>query len=229
MAEAGAVGGPLDQAGDVGDDHLAVVAVDRPQHRRERRERVVGDLRRRPGSAAPAARTCRRWAARPGRRRRAASAAARSSPLLALGPLLGEARRLAGRGGEALVAMPPAPAVRDHRPLARLDQVDPAAIQASPASRAAPQSPGPPPAPRAGSTLPRADPCPARKCLLPRSAPKIAARRLANEHHVPPMPPVATVRPTPRHVRLTAKTDAPVPAGPTFDADFRLVVHQPRA
>ena len=31
MAEAGALGGALDQAGDVGDDGLAVLALDRPQ------------------------------------------------------------------------------------------------------------------------------------------------------------------------------------------------------
>ena len=43
-----------------------------PEHRLERRERVVGDLRRRPRQPRRAATTCRRSAARRGRRRRAA-------------------------------------------------------------------------------------------------------------------------------------------------------------
>ena len=48
VTEPGPLGRPFDQPGDVGDHRLAVLALDRPQHRRERRERVVGDLRRRP-------------------------------------------------------------------------------------------------------------------------------------------------------------------------------------
>ncbi len=46
MAEPGAVGGALDQPGDVGDGELARVRpVDDAEHGLERRERVVGDLR----------------------------------------------------------------------------------------------------------------------------------------------------------------------------------------
>ena len=44
VPEAGALVGALDQPGDVGDHELAVVAVERPEHRLERRERVGGDL-----------------------------------------------------------------------------------------------------------------------------------------------------------------------------------------
>ena len=64
--------GALDQARDVGDHELAVVGVERAEHRLERRERVGGDLRRGAREARAAATTCRRWAARRGRRRRAA-------------------------------------------------------------------------------------------------------------------------------------------------------------
>ncbi len=47
VSEAGAVAGPLDETGDVGDDELAVVRLQRAEHRLERGERVVGDLGRR--------------------------------------------------------------------------------------------------------------------------------------------------------------------------------------
>ena len=66
------LGGALDQPRDVGEHELAVVGVDRAQHRLQRRERVGGDLRLRARHHAPAARTCRRWGARRGRRRPAA-------------------------------------------------------------------------------------------------------------------------------------------------------------
>ena len=66
------VAGALDQPGDVGDHELAVVGVERAEHRLERRERVGGDLRLRAGEPRRAARTCRRSAARRARRRPAA-------------------------------------------------------------------------------------------------------------------------------------------------------------
>ena len=45
VAEARALAGALDQPRDVGDHELAVVGLERPEHRLERRERVGGDLR----------------------------------------------------------------------------------------------------------------------------------------------------------------------------------------
>ena len=48
VPESGSLGRALDQAGDVGEDELALAVVDRPEDRLERRERVVGDLRRGP-------------------------------------------------------------------------------------------------------------------------------------------------------------------------------------
>ena len=72
VAEPGAGAGALDQPGDVGEHELAVVPLDRAEHRLERRERVVGHLRAARASSGRAATTCRRSAAPPGRRRRAA-------------------------------------------------------------------------------------------------------------------------------------------------------------
>ena len=46
VAEPGAVRRALDQARDVGDDELALLVLQRAEDRLERRERVVGDLRR---------------------------------------------------------------------------------------------------------------------------------------------------------------------------------------
>ena len=48
VAEARALAGALDQAGDVGEHELALLAFEHPEHRRERREGIVGDLRRGP-------------------------------------------------------------------------------------------------------------------------------------------------------------------------------------
>src|SRR5262249_52417696 len=53
-------------------------------------------------------------------------------PRLALDPALGEARRLPGRGGEALVAMSPRPATGDDQALAVLHQLGDRSIEAPP-------------------------------------------------------------------------------------------------
>ena len=46
VAEPNALARALDQAGHIGDDELALVrGFHRPEHRRERRERVLGDFR----------------------------------------------------------------------------------------------------------------------------------------------------------------------------------------
>ncbi len=49
VAEAGALVGALDQPGDVGDDQFAPVDAGDAEVRRQRRERIVGDLRLRGG------------------------------------------------------------------------------------------------------------------------------------------------------------------------------------
>ena len=127
VAEPGPLGRPFDQPRDVGDDRLAVVVFDRPQHRRERRERVVRHLRRRPRQP-PQQRGLARV-----RQPDQADVGQQFQPQLdpvrlPLGPFLGKPRRLPGRGREPLVPVPPAPRVRDDRPLPRLDQVDRAPV-----------------------------------------------------------------------------------------------------
>ena len=114
MAEPRALRRTLDQPGDVGEDELALAVVDRAEHRLERRERVVGDLRRRPGEAGEQ----RRLAGV----RQADQAGVGQQPELQLDPAggpgqaaLGEARRLVGGGGEALVPVPAEPAGGDDR------------------------------------------------------------------------------------------------------------------
>ncbi len=171
VAEPGALGGALDQPGDVGEHELAVVDVDRAEHRLERRERVVGDLRRGARHAARAATTCRRWAARPGRRRRAASAAARSSPTRPRRPLLGEARRLPGGGREALVAVPAQPARATIARCPSAEQLEVRAVEPlHRRSRAEPRRPGPRRARRA---------CWRPAPWAPRSGAEVARRRAA--------------------------------------------------
>ena len=84
VAEPRALGGALDQPGNVGEHEAAVCR--RPHHAEdgiERGEGIVGHLRARGRRPRGSGSTCRRWACRAGRRRRAASArasAARFSP-----------------------------------------------------------------------------------------------------------------------------------------------------
>src|SRR5207248_6758921 len=100
VTEPGTGARPLDQPRDVGDDELAIGAVEGPEDRLERGERVAGDLRlrsRQPGEQ-------RRLAGV----RQADEADVREQPQLQLDPALvtgqatlGEPRRLPGRRREA--------------------------------------------------------------------------------------------------------------------------------
>ena len=110
MAEPDALGGALDQPRNVGDDELAAVRrVDRAEHRLERRERVVGDLRLRVGDARAGATTCRRSAGRRARRRRAASGAARARPPRRAGRSLRTAESASVDVAKRRLPRPPAP------------------------------------------------------------------------------------------------------------------------
>ena len=81
VAEPDALAGALDQSRDVRDGELPPVrSVHRAEHRLERREGVIGDLRLRVRDPASAATTCPRSATRRAPRRRAASAAGQSRP-----------------------------------------------------------------------------------------------------------------------------------------------------
>ena len=225
MPEAGPLGRALDQPRDVGDDRLPVLAFDRPQHRRERRERVVGDLRRRPRQ--PRQQRGLAGVRQPDQPDVGQQFQPQLDPVrFPAGPLLGEPRRLPGRGRKPLVPVPAAPALGDHRPLPRLDQVDRAAIDSR---RLRPgrhrDHPLLPPRPMPVRPFPMTPPLPP-EVPAPFQRPQIPLREIANEHHVPPVPTIPTIGPTPRHMRLPPKRHAPIPAGPALNPDLRLVVHR---
>ena len=118
MAEPGAAAGALDQAGDVGDDELALGALERAEHGLERREGVVGDLR----GGARQARQQRRLARvrQPDQPDVGEQLEPQLEPaLLARQALLGEARRLPVELVKRLLPRPPAPPCGDDRALAR--------------------------------------------------------------------------------------------------------------
>ena len=117
VPEAGALVGALDQAGDVGDHELAVVALERAEHRLQRGERVGADLRLR-------AREPRQQRGLAGVRQPDEADVGQQlevqvdAALLAGQAALGDPRRLAGRGLEARVAAPAGAAARDRDLLA---------------------------------------------------------------------------------------------------------------
>ena len=218
------LGRAFDQPGDVGDHRLPVLALDRPQHRRERRERVVGHLRRRPRQP-PQQRGLPR-VRQPDQPDVGQQFQPQLDPVrLPLRPFLGKPRRLPGRGREPLVPMPPAPAMGDHRPLPRLDQVDRTPIHRRRLSPSRHRNhPLLPTCPMPVRPFPVAAPL-AAEVPAAFQRPKISLREIANEHDIPPMPSISTIRPTPGHMRLAPKAHAPVPASPALNPDFRLVVH----
>ena len=129
VAEPGAAARALDQPGDVGEDELAVVRLERAEHGLERRERVGRDLRLR-------ARHARE-------QRRLAGVRQADEPdvgeqlevqldgaLLARQAALGEPRRLAHGGLEARVAAPAGAAARDRDLLAGPHEVVARAVPA---------------------------------------------------------------------------------------------------
>jgi hypothetical protein len=71
VADADALMGALDQAGDIGQHEFAAVDGGDAEIGMQRGEGIIGDLR--PGAVTrPGRSTCRHWAGRPGRRRRSA-------------------------------------------------------------------------------------------------------------------------------------------------------------
>lgn len=121
--------------------------------------------------------------------------------------------------------MPAAATMGNHRPLASLDQVNPAPVhrlglgsswdrnlQLFPA-RSVPIGP-----------LAIAPSC-RPEVLAPPQRSQIPPRRIANEHDIPAMPPISTIRATTRYMSLAPKRDTPVPASSALNPDFRLVVH----
>src|SRR4051812_20377404 len=229
VAQPGAPGRALDQPGDVGEHELALVALHDAEHRLERRERIVGHLRV--------------GARQPAQQRRLARVGQPDQPdvgqqlqphlepaLLPRHALLGEARRLARRVGELLVAPPARTAARDDHALARPHEVVhvPVVLRAPHrpwrhadferlARRAVAQRPLPVPA------------APRPVVRLALEGLQVAQRRIADEHDVAAAPTVAAVRAASGHVRLAAEAHGAIPATAGLHEDPRLVVqHRPR-
>ena len=223
VAEPRAVARALDQPGDVGDDELALGALERPEHRLERREGVVGDLRRR---------------AREPRQQRGLAGVGQADEadvgeqlqrqlepaLLARQPALGEAGRLARRVANRLLPRPPEPPRATMRAGRRDKVVQRAVVGRAPASRAgrattsvSPSAPwrmrGAAVAAGVGAERVRA---PER--LRSRSEPSQAIDDVAA------VPAVAAVGPAARHVRLAAEARRAVAAAPGLDVDAGPVV-----
>ena len=123
VAEPDALARALDQARDVGDDELAPVGrLDRAEHRLQRRERVVGDLRPRVRDAREQRRLAR--VRQPDERRVGEQLQVQLDvALLARQADLREPRHLPRRRDEARVAAPAAAAAREHDPRAGMREV----------------------------------------------------------------------------------------------------------
>ena len=139
---------------------------------------------------------------------------------------LGEPRRLPRGGREALVPVPAAPSIGNHRPLARHHKVESAPIHrrrlGSGRHRNLPVL-----SPRPMLVRPFAVPTPlCSEMPAPFQRPKVPSRGIANKHHIPPMPAVPTIGTTPRHMRLPPKGDTAVAPGPALNPNLRLVVHR---
>jgi hypothetical protein len=124
--------------------------------------------------------------------------------------------------------MPPTSTGGNHCPLPNFNQIDPAPIhrlRLSPGrnrnQQLLPASPMPI---RPFTTFPTPSP----EVLAAVKSPKIPPRRIADKHYIATMPTVSPIGSTPRHMSLLPKRNAPVPASPAFNPDFRLVIHQLR-
>ena len=226
VPEPGAGARALDQPRNVGDHELAVVELERAEHRLERGERVVGDLRLGAGQA-------RQQRGLAGVRQADQADVGeqleleRDPRLIAGQPALGEPRRLMGRPGEALVPAAARAAAGDDRALARTDEVVPGAVGARPAPRCR--------AARAISSVSPSAPCrsepwpwPPRfalKCDAAAEALEVAQRVVADEHDVAAATAVAAVGAALGDVGLAAEAEAAVAAGAGLHVDARTIVH----
>ncbi len=121
--------------------------------------------------------------------------------------------------------MPPTPAMSNNRPLPNSNKVHPTAIDSlslSPSRHRNNQLL--PPCTVAIGPFPGLSAACA-KVLTPAKRTQIAARRIANKHNIPAMPPIATIRTPSGDMSLPAEAHATVAASPTFNPDFRFVVH----
>ncbi len=224
VAEARAGRRALDQPGDVGDDELAVLPVERAEDRLERRERVGADLRRR---------------ARHARQQRRLAGVGQADEadvgqqlelqlepaLLAGEALLGEARRLPGRAAEVRVAAPAAAAAGDARLLAGDDEVVAGAVVLVDDDRPGRHLDHEVAA--VGAVALGPFPVAAAVGLVVGAALEglqVAQRVVADQHDVAAAPTVAAVGTAARHVRLAPEGQAAVAAAARLDPDPCLVV-----
>ena len=223
MSQAGPGRRAGDQAGDVGEHQLALAIVDRSQHRLEGGERVVGDLRRRPGEGRQQRRLAR--VRQPHQPRVGKQLQPQLDPARLAGqPTLGKSRRLAGRGRKSLVPVPAEPPARHHRPLARPHQVVRTALEPFNLSsrRNRDHLIG---AARAVALLSLPMSAAARPVMRRKPKRRQVAPRLVGDHYdVAPAAAIAAVRAAARHVRLAAKADHAVAAGAALDVDLRSIV-----
>ena len=234
MAEAGTLAGALDQPRDVRDDELALVAFEHAEHRRERRERIVGDLRRGAGQARE-----QRGLAGVGEADEADVGEQLQRELdpalLTAETTLGEAWRLARGSGEALVALAAAAAAGERRGLAVGEQL-PAAPEQVPlplllgSAAAENLRPGRDPDREGlavGSMALGAAAVPAAPGAVVRAAPEalqVAQRLVADEHDVTSAPAVASVGTAARDVRFAAEARTAVAAGAGLYVNPRAIV-----
>ena len=230
VAEPDPLARAFDQAGDVRDRELAAVRrLDRAEHGRERRERVVGDLRRRVREPAQQRRLA--GVRQPGHRR----VREQLQPQLDLGLLgglghLGEARRLPGRRREARVAAAAAAAAGEDDARARTGEVgDQLAFDAE---RLRPDRHGDLDRGAVGAVLPRArpgSPRPALNFVLRPERRQVAQILVRDEHDVAAAAAVAAVGPALRHVLLAPEAQASVAAAARQHLDAGAIVKQRRA
>ncbi len=224
VAEADALARSFDQAGDVGDDELAAVRrLDRPEHGRERRERVLGDLRPRVRDA----RQERRLAGvrQADERGVGEELEAQLDLLLLAGETdLGVARRLPARAGEVLVAAAACPARGDDDARTRACEVGDELVSREDlradgngelgvvAARAVRQ------AAAAATTAPGAH------LLVRAEAGEVAPPQVGDEHDIAAVPAVTAVGAAARDVLLPPKVDRAVAPAASYGTESCAIV-----
>ncbi len=110
----------------------------------------------------------------------------------------------------------------NHGPLPRLNQIDPTPIHSLGLSPSRNQDlPVLPPTPVPIGPFPVLPP-PTPEVLAPLQRRQIPLRRIANKHHVPAVPAIPTIGPTPRHMSLAPKLMQPFPPAPPSTQIFAL-------
>ena len=228
VPEAGAVAGALDQPGDVGDHELAVVGVERAEHRLERGERVGGDLRRARASCRASSEDLPAFGS-PTSPTSASSLRCSSTRPSSPGSPCSASRGAWRVGADELLVAAPAGAARGDRDLlAGAHEVVAGAVPLGrPACRAARATiSGSPSAPWRWAPWP----CPprsARKCARRLEGLQVAQRVVAAQDHVAAAAAVAAVRPALGHVRLAPERQAAVAAAAGADLDPGPVSEHP--